>query len=57
MKSNMQSTIEAGAAEGRAIPVVLRQSDRLRALRLAEDLKRRILDGSFRMAPPVERIY
>ncbi|HOV81232.1 MAG TPA: methanogenesis marker 16 metalloprotein [Methanothrix sp.] len=57
MKSNMQSTIEGGAAEGCAIPVVLRQSDRLRALRLAEELKRRILDGSFRMAPPVERIY
>ncbi len=40
----------------RSIPVVLRQSDRLRAERLAEDLKRRIINGSFRMAEPVERI-
>lgn len=40
----------------RSIPVVLRQSDRLRALRLAEELKRRILDSSFKMAEPVERI-
>jgi putative methanogenesis marker 16 metalloprotein len=38
------------------IPVVLRQSDRYRALRLAEDLKQRILDGSFRISQPVERI-
>jgi putative methanogenesis marker 16 metalloprotein len=40
----------------RSIPVVLRQSDKLRALVLAEDLKRRILDGSFRMSLPVESI-
>ncbi len=39
-----------------SIPVVLRQSDRLRAERLAEELKRRIMDGSFQMAEPVERI-
>ena len=38
------------------IPVVLRQSDRFRALQLALNLKRRILDGSFRVSPPVERI-
>ncbi len=38
------------------IPVVLRQSDRLRAIRLAEDLRDRIIDGSFRIAPAVERI-
>jgi ferredoxin len=38
------------------IPVVLRQSDRLRAIRLTEDLKSRIINGSFRMAEPVERI-
>ena len=38
------------------IPVVLRQSDRLRALQLAEDLKDRIIDGSFKMSPMVERI-
>jgi NAD-dependent dihydropyrimidine dehydrogenase PreA subunit len=40
----------------RSIPVVLRQSDKLRALVLAEDLKRKILDGSFRMSLPVESI-
>jgi putative methanogenesis marker 16 metalloprotein len=40
----------------RSVPVVLRQSDRLRALKLSEELKRRILGGSFRMAPPIERI-
>jgi putative methanogenesis marker 16 metalloprotein len=39
-----------------AIPVVLRQSDKLRALRLAEDLKKRMLDGSFKMSQPVENI-
>ncbi len=38
------------------IPVVLRQSDRFRALRLAEDLKQRILDGSFKISQPVEKI-
>jgi putative methanogenesis marker 16 metalloprotein len=40
----------------RSVPVVLRQSDRLRAGKLSEELKNRILDGSFRMAPPIERI-
>jgi putative methanogenesis marker 16 metalloprotein len=40
----------------RSVPVVLRQSDRLRAGKLSEELKRRILDGSFRVAPPIERI-
>jgi putative methanogenesis marker 16 metalloprotein len=40
----------------RSVPVVLRQSDRLRAVKLSGELKRRILDGSFRMAPPIERI-
>jgi len=40
----------------RTVPVVLRQSDKLRALRLAEELKRGILDGSFRMSQPVEWI-
>jgi len=40
----------------RRIPVTLRQSDRLRAVRLAGDLKRRILDGSFKMSEPVGRI-
>jgi putative methanogenesis marker 16 metalloprotein len=56
----MQSISDGGVAgqgQTRAIPVALRQSDRRRALLLAEDLKRRILDGSFRMVPPVEPIY
>jgi len=48
--------LKTAAGSVKTIPVVLRQSDRLRALRLAEDLKSRIMDGSFRMAEPVERI-
>ena len=40
----------------RTVPVVLRQSDKLGALKLAEELKRRILDGSFKMSQPVESI-
>jgi putative methanogenesis marker 16 metalloprotein len=48
--------LKRDGAAVRSIPVVLRQSDRLRAERLAEDLKRRILNGSFRMAEPVEHI-
>ena len=47
---------EGGACGVKTVPVVLRQSDRLRALMLAEELKSRIMDGSFRMAQPVERI-
>lgn len=38
------------------VPVVLRQSDKLRALKLAEDLKQRILRGTFTIAQPVERL-
>jgi len=41
---------------GREVPIVVRQSDRLRAERLAGELKRRILDGSFKMTEMVERI-
>jgi putative methanogenesis marker 16 metalloprotein len=41
----------------REVPVRLRQSDRLRAQKLAIDLKERILEGSFRMTPPVDRIF
>jgi putative methanogenesis marker 16 metalloprotein len=48
--------LKTAAGSIKSIPVVLRQSDRLRAIRLAEELKRRILDGSFRMTEPVERI-
>jgi hypothetical protein len=39
------------------IQVVLRQSDRLRAERLAEDLKRRIQRGDFRITLPAGSIY
>lgn len=42
--------------EGIEVPVTLRQSDRLRAVRLAEILKKRILDGSFRISACVERL-
>ena len=48
--------MKTGAASPRAVPVVLRQSDKLRALRLAEELKKRILDGSFKMALPLQLI-
>ena len=41
---------------GREVPIVVRQSDRLRAERLAEELKGRILEGSFRMTEMAERI-
>ena len=48
--------MKTASGDVREVPVVLRQSDRLRALRLAKELKRRILEGSFRMAEPVGRI-
>jgi len=48
--------LRTAAGSLKSIPVVLRQSDRLRALRLAEELKSRIVNGSFKMAEPVERI-
>ncbi len=48
--------LKRNGAAVRSIPVVLRQSDRLRAERLGEDLKSRIINGSFHMAEPVERI-
>ena len=40
----------------RTIPIQLRQSDRSRAMKLAERLKEAILDGSFRMTQMVERL-
>ncbi len=40
----------------REVPIVLRQSDRKRALKMAEDLKEKVKDGSFRMGQMVERI-
>ncbi|MCQ8902683.1 MAG: methanogenesis marker 16 metalloprotein [Methanothrix sp.] len=42
--------------DGLNIPVTLRQSDRLRAAKLAGILKKRILDGSFRISACVERL-
>jgi putative methanogenesis marker 16 metalloprotein len=48
--------LRTAAGIARTVPVVLRQSDRLRAVRLAEELKERILNGTFKMAKPVEHI-
>ena len=48
--------LRTAAGSVSSIPVVLRQSDRLRAAKLAEELKRRILDGTFKMSEPVGRI-
>lgn len=48
--------LKTNAGIARTVPVVLRQSDRLRAVLLAEELKRRILKGTFKMTEPVERI-
>ncbi len=48
--------LRSAAGNARIIPVVLRQSDRLRAIRMAEELKERITNGSFRISEPVERI-
>ena len=42
--------------DGQRVPIVVRQSDRQRALRLAEDLKMRILEGSFEIMEMAERI-
>ena len=41
----------------RTVPIVVRQSDRKRALKLADDLKRRILEGRFKVTEMAERIY
>ncbi len=41
---------------GRAVPVTLRQSDRKRAVKLAEVLKQKILEGNFTISEPVSRI-
>ncbi|MGD1060012.1 MAG: methanogenesis marker 16 metalloprotein [Methanomassiliicoccales archaeon] len=38
------------------VPVVCRQSDRVRALKIAKDLKKRLLDGSFTLTQMVERL-
>lgn len=42
--------------EGLRIPVTLRQSDRLSAMKLARILKKRIHDGSFKISGCVERL-
>ncbi len=42
--------------EGKRIPILLRQSDRARAIELAEALRLQILDGSFRITQMVEHI-
>jgi len=42
--------------EGKKIPIHFRQSDRARAIRLAEKLKSQILDGSFRMTQMVDHL-
>ncbi len=41
---------------GREIPVTLRQSDRKRALKLANMLKRAILEGNFKLSEPVSKL-
>ena len=51
-----QGSLGAINFDGRKIPVILRQSDRSRAIRLAEELKRQILNGSFKMTQMVEHI-
>ncbi|MEI6103445.1 MAG: methanogenesis marker 16 metalloprotein [Methanothrix sp.] len=48
--------LKRDGAAVRSIPVVLRQSDRLRAEKQAAELKKRILDGTFKMMEPVGRI-
>jgi putative methanogenesis marker 16 metalloprotein len=40
----------------REVPIVLRQSDRKRALKMAEDLKEKVNDGSFRIGQMVDRL-
>ena len=42
--------------DGQKIPILLRQSDRARAIRLAKLLKLQIIDGSFRITQMVEHI-
>ncbi len=40
----------------RNIPIVLRQSDRLGALKLANELKQKILNGEFKISLPISKI-
>ncbi|MBP2030776.1 putative methanogenesis marker 16 metalloprotein [Methanohalophilus levihalophilus] len=39
------------------IPIVVRQSDRKRALKMADDLKKQIEEGNFKVNGMIERIY
>jgi putative methanogenesis marker 16 metalloprotein len=48
--------LKSAAGVSRTVPVVLRQSDRLRAERMAEELKEKIKNGSFRMNERIEHI-
>lgn len=48
--------LKSAAGVARTVPVVLRQSDRLRAVRMAEELKERIMNGNFRMNEMIEHI-
>jgi putative methanogenesis marker 16 metalloprotein len=48
--------LKSAAGVPRTVPVVLRQSDRLRAIGMAEELKERIMNGTFRMNETPERI-
>jgi putative methanogenesis marker 16 metalloprotein len=48
--------LRTAAGIARTVPVVLRQSDRMRAVRLAEELKEKILNRTFKMAKPVGHI-
>jgi putative methanogenesis marker 16 metalloprotein len=41
---------------GKEIPITLRQSDRKRAVKLAELLKQKIMDGTFTLTEPVARL-
>ena len=44
-------------AEQLEIPIVLRQSDRKRSEELAEKLKKKVIDGEFKLNEMVEKIY
>ncbi|WP_370575311.1 methanogenesis marker 16 metalloprotein [Methanomethylovorans sp.] len=53
IKANMKC---CDAESYREVPIVLRQSDRKRALKMAEDLKNKVIDGSFRIGQMAERL-
>ena len=51
-----ESTVYPGATEEFCVPIIQRLSDRLKAKNAASELKSQILDGSFRISRPVEKI-